>query len=291
MEDRRSDELGAHVSAQGGPDNAPGRAAEIGSTVLQLFTKQPNRWAEPRISRETAEAFRKARQHHGIVCVASHDSYLINLASPDPALWRRSLDCFRGELERCDALGVDLLVTHPGNATDGDFEGGIARNALGVGEALASVPGGTRVLLEITAGSGTSVGGSFEGLAAILAAIPAAQRQRVGVCFDTCHAYAAGYDLVGDYDGVWETFERVLGLGRLGLFHLNDSQHPLGSRKDRHAGIGEGTLGPEPFRRIMTDPRFRAVPKVLETPKGDDPPAADLENLARLRAFRDEAER
>jgi deoxyribonuclease-4 len=280
------DELGAHVSAQGGPQNAPGRAAEIGSGVLQLFTKQPNRWAEPRIAEETAASFRREREAHGIACVASHDSYLINLASPDSGLWERSLACFRGELERCEALGVDLLVTHPGNATDGDREAGIARNARGVTQALEAVPGRTRVLLEITAGSGTSVGGGFEQLAAILDGIRAPHRSRVGVCFDTCHAYAAGYDLVEDYDGVWEAFDRVLGLDRLGLFHLNDSQHPLGSRKDRHAGIGEGTLGPEPFRRIMTDGRFRDVPKVLETPKGDEPVARDRENLARLRGYR-----
>lgn len=280
------DELGAHVSAQGGPEHAPGRAAEIGSVVFQLFTKQPNRWAEPRISPETGAAFREARTAHGIACAASHDSYLINLASPNPDLWKRSLASFRGELERCEALGLELLVTHPGNATDGDEEAGIARNARGIAEALEAVPGTTRVLLEITAGSGTSVGGSFEKLAAILGAIPEPGRSRVGVCFDTCHALAAGYDLVGDYDGVWDAFERVIGISRLGLFHLNDSQHPLGSRKDRHAGIGEGALGLEPFRRILTDPRFRGIPKVLETPKGEDGVLADRENLARLRGLR-----
>lgn len=283
-----TDELGAHVSAQGGTENAPGRAAEIGAVVLQLFTKQPNRWAEPRISPAAGAAFRDAREAHGIVCVASHDSYLINLASPDPDLWERSLASFRSELERCAALGVDLLVTHPGNATDGDQEAGVARNARGVTEALRAVSGDTRVLLEITAGSGSSVGGSFEKLAAILEAVAEPVRARVGVCFDTCHAYAAGYDLVGDYDGVWDAFDRILGLHRVGLFHLNDSQHPLGSRKDRHAGIGEGTLGLDPFRRIMTDPRFHGIPKVLETPKGEDGVLADRENLARLRALRRE---
>lgn len=286
MDRELADELGAHVSAQGGPENAPGRAAEIGCVVFQLFTKQPNRWAEPVVSPQTGEAFMEAREAHGISCVASHDSYLINLASPDPALWERSLACFRGELQRCEALGVELLVTHPGNATDGDLDAGIVRNAGGVARALEEVPGSTRVLLEITAGSGTSVGGRFERLAAILDAIPGEHRDRVGICFDTCHAYAAGYDLVSDWASVWEEFDRVLGIPRLGLFHLNDSQHPLGSRKDRHAGIGEGTLGPDPFRRIMTDPRFVGVPKVLETPKGDDGVSADRENLARLRGFR-----
>ncbi len=280
------DELGAHVSAAGGTPNAPGRAQAIGARVLQLFTKQPNRWAEPALSPTVGAAFEAERRAHGIRTVVSHDSYLINLASPDPALWRRSVASFEAELGRCAVLGVDLLVTHPGNATDGDREGGILRNARGVAEGLRAVPEAPRVLLEITCGSGTSVGGSFEDLARIRGALPPGLRERVGVCFDTCHAWAAGYDLVEDYEGVWDAFDRVLGLERLGLFHLNDSRHPRGSRKDRHAGIGDGTLGPEPFRRIMRDPRFRHVPKVLETPKGDDEVTADRRNLALLRSFR-----
>jgi len=146
--------------------------------------------------------------------------------------------------------------------------------------------GPTQILLELTAGSGTSVGGSFENLAAIIDAMPAALRSRVGICFDTCHGYSAGYDLVDDYDGVWESFERTLGIELLGLIHLNDSKHPLGSHKDRHETIGDGTLGPEPFRRLMLDERLRDVPKILETPKGDDPVAADLANLNLLRGFR-----
>jgi deoxyribonuclease-4 len=286
MKGRQTDELGAHVSAQGGAQNAPARAAEIGAVVFQLFTKQPNRWAEPVLSSATGDAFRNAREEFGIQAVASHDSYLINLASPDPALWERSLACFRGELERCEVLGLEYLVTHPGNATDGDVDAGIHRNALGLTRALEASPGVTRVLLEITAGSGTSIGATFENLAAIRAGVPEPHRSRVGVCFDTCHVYAAGYDLVNDYEAVWESFDRVLGLDRLWLFHLNDSRHPLGSRKDRHADIGEGALGEDPFRRIMRDARFTDVPKVLETPKGEDGVAADRENLARLRRFR-----
>ena len=143
------------------------------------------------------------------------------------------------------------------------------------------------MLLEVTAGSGTSVGGSFESLATILEKIPSEVRGRVGICFDTCHAYSAGYDLVEDYDGVWAQFEDLLGLDRLGLFHLNDSQHPFGSHKDRHQHIGEGTLGDEPFRKLMQDPRFESIPKVLETPKGEDLVTLDLRNLARLRSFRE----
>ena len=283
------DEVGAHISTAGGVANAPGRARDIGSVTLQLFTKQPNRWAEPEIGADQAEAYLREHGAREITTSGAHDSYLINLSTPDPALWERSYASFRAELVRCAALKLDFLVTHPGNATDGDMKSGIDRNAEGVTRALEEVPGPTRVLLEITAGSGTSVGGSLENLQAILERIPEPQRRRVGVCFDTCHAYSAGYDLVGDFDGVWAEFQDRIGLDRLGLFHLNDSKHPFDSRKDRHEHIGEGSLGDGPFRRIMTDPRFREIPKVLETPKGDDMVTLDRRNLARLRAFRTEA--
>ncbi|MDH5589318.1 MAG: deoxyribonuclease IV [Gemmatimonadota bacterium] len=280
------DELGAHVSTQGGVDLAPGRAREIDSVCLQLFTKQPNRWVEPVVRPEVAEAFARERELHGIAVAGSHDSYLINLASPKPDLWARSLESFEAELRRCAALSLDFLVTHPGNATDGDLDEGIMRNARGVTAALERVGGPTRVLLELTAGSGTSVGGSFERLASIIGEIPGSLRDRVGVCVDTCHAYSAGYDLVNDYEGVWRAFDAVVGRERLGLIHMNDSMHPLGSHKDRHQNLGAGTLGAEPFRRIMRDDALRAVPKILETPKGDDPVAGDLANLGFLRAFR-----
>jgi len=280
------DELGAHVSAEGGVQNAPARAAAIGAASLQLFTKQPSRWAEPKISAEVAEAFKAERATHGVRVAGAHDSYLINLSSPDPKLWRMSQRCFQGELERCCTLGLDFMVTHPGNATDRDAEAGLVRNAIGVTESLNAVVGPTRVLLELTAGSGTSVGASFENLRAIIDQIPEPLRHRVGVCFDTCHAFSAGYDLLGDYEGGWALFDEILGFERLGLIHLNDSKHPFGSRKDRHETIGEGTLGVEPFRRLMLDERLRDVPKVLETPKGDDDVASDVANLALLRSFR-----
>jgi deoxyribonuclease-4 len=280
------DELGAHVSASGGVRLVPGRAREIDAVVLQLFTKQPSRWVEPNVDDETAAAFQREREDHGIVVAGAHDSYLINLSSPDRRLWRMSQRSFQAELERCIKLGLDFLVTHPGNATDKDFEAGLERNARGVTESLEAVEGPTRVLLELTAGSGTSVGATFENLRTIIEAIPDEQRHRVGVCFDTCHAFSAGYDLVNDYDGVWDAFERVLGMDRLGLIHLNDSKHPYMSKKDRHETLGEGTLGAEPFRRIVLDKRLRAVPKILETPKGDDGVAADRANLELLRGFR-----
>lgn len=281
-----TDELGSHVSTAGGVELAPRRAREIGAVCLQLFTKPPNRWTEPTWDPDVPLRFARAKAEEKIQVVGSHDSYLINLASPDPALWQRSVEAFRRELARCAALELDFLVTHPGNATDGDVEGGRDRNAEGLARALAEVRGGTRVLLELTAGGGSTLGGSFEDLAALLARIPPPWRDRVGICFDTCHAFAAGYDLVGDYEGVWAAFEAALGLDRLALFHLNDSRYPLGSRRDRHEHLGEGTLGVEPFRRILQDPRFSAIPKILETPKEPDPVANDRKNLAFLRALR-----
>jgi deoxyribonuclease-4 len=284
------DEVGAHVSTAGGLDQAPGRATEIGCVCLQLFTKQPTRWAEPTIDDATVESFADARQAHGIRLIAAHDSYLINLASPDRASWERSARCFEGELRRCVSLGLDLLVTHPGNATDGDYEAGMARNSEGVTRALERVEGPTTVLLELTAGSGTSIGSTFERLAEILAGVPRELEPRVGVCVDTCHAFAAGYDLVGDWDGVWAHFDDVIGLGRLRLFHVNDSKHPFGSRKDHHEHLGRGRLGAEPFWRLMNDPRFAAVPKLLETPKEGDSLTYDVMNLEFLRGLRDESD-
>lgn len=275
------------MSAAGGVPNAPGRAAEIGCACLQLFTKQPSRWAEPTIDHRTAEAFAAAREEHGIRVAGAHDSYLINLASPDRALWKRSADCFEGELRRCAALGLDFLVTHPGNATDGDYASGIARNAEGVTRALQRVGGTTTVLLELTAGSGTTIGDTFERLASILAGIPTGLGARVGVCVDTCHAWAAGYDLAGDWDGVWSRFDDEIGLERLLLFHVNDSKNPFGSRVDRHEHLGGGTLGKEPFRLLMNDDRFGDIPKLLETPKEDEPLDWDVRNLEFLRYLRD----
>jgi deoxyribonuclease IV len=275
--------LGAHVSTAGGVRNAPGRGAEIGASAVQIFTKQPSRWAEPTLDPADADVFGDGLRAAGIRFACSHDSYLINLASPDPVLRDRSYVAFVEELRRARTLGLDAVVSHPGNLMGGDLPRGLAQNAALIERAMAEADATSAVLLETTAGAGSVLGSTFQEIAAILDGIRAPFRDRVGVCLDTCHAFAAGYDLVTDYDAVFESFHREIGLDRLLLFHLNDSLRPLGSRVDRHAGIGEGMLGPEPFRRIMNDPRFRAVPKVLETPKGDDPAVMDRLNLRRLR--------
>ena len=281
---RPSDLLGAHVSAQGGVQTTPQRGLDIGATALQIFTKTPNQWREPVLADETVAAFRAELERSGIRSVVSHDSYLINLASPDVVLRKRSIVSFTRELERCERLGLFGVVSHPGNYMD-DRDAGLRRNAEAYAECLRAVPGRVMVLMETTAGTGTALGSDFEELAALREMIPAPQRDRVGFCADTCHLYAAGHDLINDYDGVWERWDRLIGLGHLRCLHLNDSKTPFGARRDRHELIAEGTLGAGPFRRIMTDPRFRDIPKILETPKGDDMVTLDRKMLRRLRAY------
>lgn len=276
--------LGAHVSIQGGVDTAPARGLAIGATAIQVFTKTPNQWREPTLGAGICAAFRRAVEKSGLRAVISHDSYLINLASPDPRLSARSVAAFTAELRRCRALGIGHVVSHPGNYID-DRDLGLRRNAAAYARCLRAVPGGPMVLLETTAGTGTALGSTFEELARLRALIPPALRRRIGFCADTCHLYSAGYDLVGDFDAVWAHWDRVLGRGSLRALHLNDSKTPFGSRRDRHELIGEGSLGPEPFRRLMTDPRFARVIKILETPKGDHPTAMDRKMLRRLRGY------
>jgi deoxyribonuclease-4 len=276
--------LGAHISTAGGVANAPPRADDIGATAMQIFTKQPNRWAEVVISPSDAASFRTALAKSRVRFTNAHDSYLINLASPDTALREKSVESFRGELRRCHVLGLDALVSHPGNFMD-DRASGIARNADGITHALEVEPGPTRLLMELTAGQGTVIGSTFEEMALLLKAIPAKLRKRVGVCLDTAHVFAAGYDLIKDYDGVWTRFDDVLGIELLGLVHLNDSKAPLGSKKDRHELIGDGEIGGGPFGKIMRDARLATIPKVLETPKGDDMVTNDRRMLEMLRGF------
>lgn len=275
--------MGAHVSVAGGLSRAVERGEAIEATALQVFTKQPQRWAEPDLEDDDVAEFRRAVRGSEVRVTAAHDSYLINLATEKPDLLGKSRAAFRAELERCVRLGIDFLVTHPGNATGGDREAALRQNARVVAEVLGEVPGRTRVLLETTAGSGTALGWKFEELAELLDGIPAELRPRTGVCLDTAHVFAAGYDLRDDFDGVIEAFDRSVGLEHLHLLHLNDSRAPLGSRVDRHHHIGRGELGEEGFRPVMRDPRLRDVPRVLETPKDDDAAASDRRNLETLR--------
>ena len=276
--------LGAHVSIAGGTHEAPRRARAIGATAMQIFTKMANRWAERACEDDECSAFRAALDATRVRETVAHDSYLINLASPDETLRRRSIESFVAELARCESLGLTYLVSHPGNYID-DRASGIGRNADAIAEALARVPGRTILCMEITSGSGTAIGSSFEDLAALIDGVPEPMRSRMAVCVDTCHAYSAGYDLVNAYDDVWRRFADVLGLERLKVLHLNDSKTPFNSKRDRHELIGEGSLGERAFRQIMNDERLARVAKVIETPKGTDPTATDARMLARLRGY------
>jgi len=277
------DLLGAHVSTQGGAAEAPARGVAIGATAIQVFTKTPNQWREPTVREADAAAFRSALAASGIRAVVSHDSYLINLATPDEALRAKSVRAFTGELERCRALGIPWVVSHPGNYID-DRADGLTRNARAYAECLAAVPG-VGLLIEGTAGAGTALGSTFEELRALRDALPDGVRTRVGFCLDTAHLHAAGYDVAKALEDVWEQFDREVGLKHLKCLHLNDSKGAPGSHLDRHQWIGEGTIGPEPFRRIMRDPRLAPVIKIIETPKGGDPLRHDRRMLRRLRAY------
>jgi deoxyribonuclease-4 len=263
---------------------APDRGLAIGATAIQVFTKTPNQWRDPVVDAAAGRRFRKAFSDSGLQVVISHDSYLINLASPDPALHRRSTAAFTSELTRCNTLGIPAVVSHPGNYMDSREEG-LDRNIRGYREALEAVPGPVRVLLETTAGSGTALGARFDELAAIRNGLPEALRTRVAFCADTCHLYSSGYDLRQQFDTVWEEWDRVLGLDLLHAMHLNDSATPFNSRRDRHALLGKGSLGTEPFKRIMTDSRFQHCVKILETPKGDDEVTNDRRMIRKLRTW------
>jgi len=278
--------LGAHVSTAGGVDQAPHRARAIGASAMQLFTKMANRWAERDCESAECEAFSTALGATRVRATMAHDSYLINLASPDAILRQRSIESFVAELRRCEALGLSYLVSHPGNYMD-DRASGVARNAEAISEALERAPGRTVLCLETTSGSGTSLGASFDELADLIGLVPEPHRQRVGICIDTCHVYSAGYDLVNAYDEVWARLTDVMDWSRVKVLHLNDSKTPLASKRDRHELIAEGSLGELPFRRIMTDERFVRVPKVIETPKGTDATATDARMLERLRSYVD----
>jgi deoxyribonuclease-4 len=277
------DLLGAHVSSLGGVLHAPARGRTIGANVIQVFTKTPNQWRDPAIDAAQAGGFRAALTRSGIRAVVAHDSYLINLASPDAALRARSEESFTRELERCRMLGIPWVVSHPGNFMD-DRAAGIERNARSYAACLARVDG-PGVLIEGTAGAGTALGATFEELAALREALPPALRPRVGFCLDTAHLHAAGYNVATDVDSVWSAFERVVGLAHMRCLHLNDSRVARGSHIDRHAWIGEGAIGPEAFRRIMRDQNLVGVVKIIETPKADDPVRHDRRMLRRLRAY------
>lgn len=259
--------LGAHESISGGIPRALERGHADGCEGIQIFSKSSSQWAARPLSDEEIEAFRKTWRGLGRPVVAIHDAYLINLASPDEDLRAKSLEAFVEEIRRADALGVRFLVMHPGSPVDRSETWGIERIAAALNEAFERTPGSSvRVLLENTAGQGAHIGWRFEHLAAIIDGVR--QRRRLGVCFDTQHAFAAGYDLRTrrGYEATLREVERTVGLERVRAFHLNDSKRPLGARVDRHEHIGQGAIGELAFRLLVNDERFADVPAFLETP-------------------------
>jgi len=279
--------FGAHMSVAGGLHNAVAASVVLGCETVQIFTKNANQWAGKPLRDEESRAFRRAVGEAGLRLPTAHDSYLINLAAPDDTLYRKSIDALVEEMCRAEALGLSYLVAHPGAHTGSGENAGIARIAAALEEVHTRCVGfAVRLLLENTAGQGSSLGYRFEHLAAILGGVKNADW--LGVCLDTCHAFAAGYPLASaeDYAATFDAFDAAVGLARLKLIHVNDSLKPLGSRVDRHAHIGRGEIGIDAFRRLVTDPRFAALPMVLETPKEDeDDNAMDPVNLAVLRGF------
>ena len=277
--------LGAHLSVAGGCYKAVEAAARYGMDCVQIFTKNNNQWACRPLTTDDAARFRDALDEHAIQRPCGHASYLINLASPEPLLWQKSLDAFLIELERAEALGLLGLVIHPGSYIDSSEEQGLRQIVRALDQALARTDGmQVEIWLETTAGQGSSLGHRFEHLQFLLDEV--ASNERLGVCIDSCHLFAAGYPLgsAAEYEDTMEQFERTVGLDRVRAFHLNDSKRPLGSRVDRHEHIGEGQLGIQPFRRILNDPRFADLPMYLETPKGQrDGRDLDAINLATLR--------
>ncbi len=278
--------LGVHVSIAGGIHKAVGRGEEVGCTAIQVFTRNASRWQAKPLDERDVLAFKAALAESSLGYVAAHDSYLINLASPDHELREKSIRTFVDEIQRCHVLGIQDLVMHPGAHMGQGSDDGIKRVIESFRSVFAEVPDNVRVLIENTAGQGTTLGACFEELAAIMDALSG---HDLAVCFDTCHAFAAGYDLRSEqsYTAVMERFDQLIGLENLALFHLNDSKKPLGARVDRHDHVGKGMIGEGGFGLLMTDPRLRGVPKILETPSGDEH-CHDLENLALLRRLAEE---
>ena len=275
--------LGAHESIAGGVHKALDRAQSVGCETLQVFVKPNRNWSIPELTEEDVSLFREKSAEMDIQPIIGHTSYLLNLASPKLALWQRSRDTLIVELERADRLGAVGLVLHPGAHVGSGEQTGLERIAQALGDVHTATPEvDTQILLETTAGQGTTLGYSFEQLAWLIDETP--DGDRLGVCLDTCHVFAAGYELrtAEGYAQTIEAFDRTIGLERLKALHLNDCKGELGSRKDRHDHIGDGYIGLRGFRHVVNDPRLQRVPGLLETPKGKDL-REDRKNLAVLR--------
>ncbi len=277
--------FGSHVSASGGVDKAIPRAEALDLESVQIFSKNERQWQAKPLDPAVVQNFRDEVARTGLTKLVVHDSYLINLASPKEDILAKSIPAFTDELTRCDELGIPHLVTHPGAHTGSGVDAGIAKFAESLNRILGSLPESrTITCLETTAGQGTSLGRTFEEIAAIIDLVE--DKARVGVCLDTCHIFAAGYDIrtPETYAETMTRFGEVIGFERLMVIHLNDSKNPLGSFKDRHDHIGDGLIGLEGFRNIVNDRRLDGIPGILETEK-DDAGDYDRRNIATLKSL------
>lgn len=272
--------LGAHVSIAGGVQNAPQNGLDVTAECIQIFSKNQRQWAAKPYSSADIQAFQENYKKSGLRGVLVHGSYLVNVAATDQAIRDKSLAGLVDEVERCDQLGIPYLNIHPGSHVGAGIEAGTKKVADAVLEVLDKTQGANvTILLEFMAGQGTNIGHKFEDLAAIRAFT--GNDERVGYCFDTCHLYAAGYDITtaAAYRDVMTKADDVLGLGNIKAFHLNDSKMPLGSHVDRHENIGRGLMGVRGFRPLLQDPRFKDRPMVLETPLAEEGYKNDLQAL------------
>lgn len=277
--------LGAHMSVAGGLEKAFEHAVKVDSDAVQIFTKNQRQWKAKPLEEGQIETFKRAQQETGIHPVVAHNSYLINLASPKDDLWEKSIAGQREELERCEALGIPYLVAHPGAHTGSGVEAGIERIIIALNRLHSELPGfKVKTLLETTAGQGTTLGATFEELSQMLNGVDAPER--LGICFDTCHTFVAGYDsrTPEAYAETMNAFDELIGLDQIGAFHFNDAQGELGCKRDRHALIGQGTIGVDGFRSFMNDRRIEGNAALLETEKGDDL-AEDREAIELLRSL------
>lgn len=279
--------FGAHLSISGGLHQAILSAEKYGMETVQIFTKNQQQWKCPPLGEQARSDWRAHCDRLGFSQTVSHDSYLINLGSPEEGLWRRSVELFVEEVERCRALGIPYLVMHPGAHMGSGEEAGVRRVAAALDAVHERVAGdGVTTCLEITAGQGSALGYRLEHLAEIMEKVK--EPGRLGVCLDTAHLFAAGYDFRGrKYAGFMKEVERTVGVGRVKVLHLNDSKKGLGSRVDRHEHIGRGEIGVEGFRPFVRDERFEEVPKIMETPKEKDEQGRDWDevNLEVLRGL------
>jgi deoxyribonuclease-4 len=282
---RKGPLLGAHMSIAGGVDQSLLWGKKVACQAIQIFTKSSRQWAAKPYTQEEIQNFARNQKETGIATVVAHDSYLLNLGSPDEELRKKSVRAFIDELERCETLSIPYLISHPGAHMGAGEEVGMETISRSLNEIHTACPGyRVKVALEITAGQGSCLGYRFEQIGRIIEGVK--ENDRVGVCFDTEHAFAAGYDIrtAEGYEKTFFEFDRAIGLERLAAFHLNDSKRELNSRVDRHEHIGKGLLGVETFRRLLDDRRFWGLPMCLETPKGPDL-KEDKMNLKLLRSL------